>query len=134
MESWRNTWRLGFAPVLPPAGLLALRTALADDDPRLLQGATTTPPPMVGVRDWPVEMADPIAFACWQGDDLTTVGEVELAFARACYEADQKLKEPAACRYFLNWIDDTPRERMRRELLAEVELALSQRQPAEATP
>ena len=32
----------------------------------------------------------------------------------------ERLGEPAACRWFLNWFDDTPRDQMRRELLAEV--------------
>ena len=39
--------------------------------------------------------------------------------------------EPAACRWFLNWYDDTPRDEVRRELLAEVELALAERVPTE---
>jgi hypothetical protein len=31
----------------------------------------------------------------------------------------------------LNWFDDTPRNEMRRELLAEVERALTERQPVD---
>ena len=69
----------------------------------------------------------------WQGENLESVGEVEEFFARACFEADQRLGEPAACRWFLNWFDDTPRDQMRRELLAEVELALAERLPIEQT-
>ena len=57
------------------------------------------------------------------------VGQVEEHFARCCFEADQRLGEPAACRWFLNWFDDAPRTDMRRELLAEVELALADRVP-----
>jgi hypothetical protein len=52
---------------------------------------------------------------------------VEEYFARLCFEADQRLGEPAVCRWFLNWFDDTPRDVMRRELLAEVERALAER-------
>jgi hypothetical protein len=73
-----------------------------------------------------------LGFCGWQGDDLESVGQVEEFFARACFEADHRLGEPAACRWFLNWFDDTPRDQMRRELLAEVELALAQRLPIEA--
>jgi hypothetical protein len=45
-------------------------------------------------------------------------------FAQLCFEVDQHFGEPRACRHFLNWFDDTPREQMRRELLPEVVLAL----------
>lgn len=53
---------------------------------------------------------------------MKTIAEVEEGFARACFEADQILGEPAACRWLLNWYDDTPREEMRRELLGELNL------------
>jgi hypothetical protein len=127
MESWRIVWRDGFVPVLSTVGLMALRDALRSDDPRLVQGATTTPPPLMCVQDWPVEACCALGFCGWQGDALFTVGEVEEHFAKCCFEADQRLGEPAACRWFLNWFDDTPRTEMRRELLAEVELALAER-------
>ena len=128
MESWRRVWREGFEPGLTTAGLVALRDALANDDARLLQGATMCPPPLMCVQDWPVEAADAIGFAVWKGGDLTTVGQVEEGFAKALWEADQRLGEPAACRWFLNWFDDTPRHQMREELLFEVERALTERQ------
>lgn len=131
MESWRLVFRDGFAPVLSTRGLETLAEALRTDDPRLTQGSTTTPPPLMCVQDWPCEAACPLGFCGWQGDDLTSVGQVEEFFARACFEADQRLGEPAACRWFLNWFDNTPRDAMRAALLAEVELALSQR-PASA--
>ncbi|MBL8867925.1 MAG: hypothetical protein JNK93_20395 [Planctomycetia bacterium] len=131
MESWRNVWRNGFVPTLSEPGLAALRDALRGDDARLTQGSTTTPPPLLCVQDWPCEGACALGFCGWQGEGLTTVGEVEEYFARACYEADHRLGEPAACRHFLNWFDDTPRGAMRRELLAEVELALATRVPVE---
>ncbi len=127
MESWRIVWRDGFVPVLSTVGLMSLRDALRSDDPRLVQGATTTPPPLMCVQDWPVEACCALGYCGWQGDALHTVGEVEEHFAKCCFEADQRLGEPAACRWFLNWFDDTPRSEMRRELLAEVELALADR-------
>lgn len=129
MESWRKAWREGFAPQLPTEGLEALRDALVSDDPRLLQGATTTPPPLRCVEDWPVEAADAIAFVGWQGGTLATdtVGDVEEFFARTCYEADQLLHEPAGGRWFLTWFDETPRQEMIANLLPEVEIALAER-------
>lgn len=127
MESWRRTWRDGIAPVLPTAGLEALRDALRDDDPRLVQGSTTFPPPLPCVQDWPIEAACALGFCGWQGEDLGTVGRVEEFFAKACFEADERLGSPAACRWFLNWFDGTPRDVMRRELLPEVERELANR-------
>ena len=129
MELWRNVWRNGFVPVLSSFGLIQLREALEYDDPRLLQGATTSPPPLIGVQEWLVEACDALGYCGWQGHGLLTVGEVENYFARCCFEADERLGEPAGCRWFLNWFDDTPRHDMRRELLAEVELALEERIP-----
>ncbi len=127
MESWRMVWRDGVAPVLGTAGLEALRKALLSDDQRLLQGSTTAPPPLQCVQEWPVEGACGISYCGWQGEGLETVGEVEEFFARICFEVDQRLGEPAACRWFLNWYDETPREEMRRELLAEVNRTIAQR-------
>lgn len=70
-----------------------------------------------------------IGFAGWQGGcGISTVGDVEEFFARVCHEADERLKEVAGCRWFLNWYDDTPRGEMRRELLAEVEQELRRRE------
>ncbi len=131
MDRWRNVWRNGFVPTLPTTGLLALREALQSDDPRLTQGSTTTPPPLMCVQDWDVEAACALGFCGWQGDGLGTVGEVEEFFSRVCFEADQRLGEPAACRWFLNWFDDTPRDAMREQLIAEVEWALAARLPVE---
>lgn len=127
MEAWKNAWRKGFEPQVSDEALSALRDALYGDDPRLMQGATTTPPPMEYVKDWPVEAACAIGYCGWQGDGLYSVGEVEEYFARMCFEADKLLGEPAGCRFFLNTYDDMPREVMRRELLAEVEAALGKR-------
>src|SRR5207253_4862150 len=127
MESWRNVWRQGVATLLSTESLESLREALATDDPRLLQGATTTPPPLQCVQDWPVEAACALGYCGWQGDGLETVAEVEEFFARMCLEIDWAVGEQGACRYFLNWYDETPRDRMRRELLEEVQRSLTRR-------
>src|SRR5262249_39549333 len=120
-------WREGLVPQLSTAALEALRKALVNDDPRLLQGATTSPPPLQCVQAWPVEAACGLGYCGWQGEGLETVAEVEEFFARSCFEADQRLGEPAGVRWFLNWFDETPREAMRRLLLAEVNRSLAQR-------
>src|SRR5579884_4022542 len=96
MESWRKVWREGVAPLLSTPGLESLQRALTNDDGRLLQGATTTPPPLQCVQDWPVEAACALGFCGWQGEGLETVAEVEEFFARMCFEIDQRLDEPAA--------------------------------------
>lgn len=126
MEKWRTVFRNGFAPIIPIAGLEYVADLLRKDDPRLLQGCTTTPPPLKCVENWPCEGGCFLA-VCAMGDGKETVGECELFFADACWKADQLLGEPAACRWFLNWYDDTPRAAMRAELLAEVERALAER-------
>lgn len=128
IESWKKVFREGVAPLLSTPGLVALAKALREDDPRLCQGATTVPPPMQAVAEWPVEEACAVAYAGWKGDGKTTVADVEEAFARVCFECDKRLGEAAACRYLLNWFDETPRDEMRRLLLPEVELALAERE------
>jgi hypothetical protein len=132
MESWRKVWREGLADQISTSGLKALRKALLMDDARLLQGATTSPPPLQCVQDWPVEAACGLGYCGWQGEGRETVAEVEEFFARTCFEADQRLGEPAACRWFLNWFDETPREEMRRLLLPEVDRSLAQRLAGQA--
>src|SRR5262245_818937 len=128
MESWRKVWREGIAPLVSKEGLEALYHGLTNDDARLVQGATTTPPPLQCVADWPCEGACAVGFCGWQGDGLETVAEVEEFFARMCFEIDRRLGEPAACRWFLNWFDETPRNEMRQQLLPEVARAIKQRE------
>lgn len=59
-----------------------------------------------------------------------TVGDCEEEFAQMCFKADELLGEPAACRWFLNWFDDTPREQMLKELGAECRNVLAARAPS----
>ena len=124
MEKWRRVRREGLAPHISRAGLLALRSALVRDDPRLLQGRVSIPPPLDAVRACALEGACALAYCGWQGEGLASVGRVLDFYHRLCELADAEFNEPAACRYFLNWFDDTPRAAMRRELLAEVHRAL----------
>lgn len=126
-QSWQHAWRVGIAPLVSTEGLEALLEALTFDDTTLIQGATTTPPPLMCVQDWPVEVCCAMGYCGWKGDGLETVGEVEEFFAHMCYEADKLLGEPAGVRWFLNWFDETPREHMRRELSEEVQRELAAR-------
>ncbi len=127
MESWKTVWREGFAPGMSDAHLLALRAGLTADDPRITQGSTVTPPPVVICQDMPAECACPLAFSGWQGDRLETVMQVEEFFAKQCYDADIRCGEQAACRYFINWFDDGARGDVFPALLAEVELEMTRR-------
>jgi hypothetical protein len=122
-----KVWRDGLAPLVSDAGLEALRKALTEDDRRLIQGGTTTPPPLQCVQEWPVEAACAVAFSGWQGDGLATVAEVETYFAKMCFEIDQRLGEPAGCRWFLNFWDETPRAELFRLVLPEVEAVIAAR-------
>lgn len=131
MQSWQLVYRDGFAPVLSTASLTALRDALRADDVRLVQGETTVPEPIMAFQDWPIEGGDWLticAVAESGGWGVATVGMCEEFWARMCFEADQLLGEPAACRWLMNWFDDTPRDEMRRELLSEVERTLGERE------
>lgn len=124
LESWRIVWRDGFAPEFNLSQLQAIAKGLRENDKNLTQGSTTTPPPLMCVQDWPVEACCVLGYGYWKTNDSVTVGEVEEWFAKCCFQADQRLGEPAACRWFLNWYDDTPRDRMRIELLEEVERSM----------
>jgi hypothetical protein len=124
MDMWRRVWRDGLAPCLSAAALEALRVALSRDDSRLVQGATCSPPALQAMTGQRVETACALGFCGWQGERLSTVGEVENYFQQLCDAADEQMAERAVCRFFLNWYDDTPRDEMRRALLAEVEEAL----------
>ena len=132
MQPWMKIWREGLAPLLTASELEALRLALAQDDRRLIQHATTAPPPTEIFHGDEVEGACALGYCGWKGDDLRTVGEVEHFFIRTCTATDEALGEPAACRHFLNWFDETPRAEMRRQLFREVSRALNQRFAAAA--
>jgi hypothetical protein len=124
MEMWRRVWRDGLAPRLSPEALEALRVGLERDDPQLVQGTTCSPPALQSLSGRPVETACALGYCGWHGEGLATVGEVEDYFQQLCDGADERMAERAVCRFFLNWYDDTPRDAMRRLLLAEVEAML----------
>lgn len=144
LEPWRLVFRQAVAPSLSTRALEALAHGLRANDSRLIQGATAEPIPMYHVRDWPCEGACALGYAGWA--DVTaaieadpaeegrpaTVFEVEEGFSALCFAIDQRLGEPSGCRHFLNYWDETPREKMFPALLAEVVLALdARRAPAQ---
>jgi hypothetical protein len=134
MENWRRVWREGLVPELAATGLEALRQGLRNDDKELIQGSTTFPPPLQLTQDCQVAGACAVGYAGWKSENLRTVGEVEEFFARACLAADQRLSEPAGCRWFLNWYDETPRAEMRRILLDELNQVLALKQDTYQKP
>jgi hypothetical protein len=119
MEKWRSVWRIGLAPQISRTALHALASALRQDDRRLMQGAFCA-----GRGD--IVGACAIGYCGWQGEGCSSAPEVESYYHRVCEAADAAFDEPAACRFFLQWFDAVPRPTMRRELLAEVTLALRQ--------
>jgi hypothetical protein len=124
METWRKIWRTAIAKRLGTDALRVLQTALLKDDPRLLQGNTCSPVALDALSGCAVEGACIIGFAGWQTLGLKTVGEVSDYFHKVC-DACEVDGDEAACRYFLNYWDDAPRIEARRELLAEIRLALA---------
>lgn len=130
IPSWEYVFRNGFAPLWSDDQMRILRLALVEDDITLMQGCTTQPPPLLCVQDWPCEGGCAVGYLGWKSGN-NTVGEVEEFFAKACYEADQRLGEPAACRWFLNWFDDTPRDTVRQELTRVIDSILAERASVE---
>jgi hypothetical protein len=129
---WRQIWRIGLAPMVSRRGLAALENALMNDDPRLLQGVTCAPPLVDVLSQRTACAACALGFTGWQGEGLRSIGQVADYFHQLCDAADDALGEPGACRFFLNWYDDTPRSEMRQELLAEVRRELARRQAVAA--
>jgi hypothetical protein len=98
----------------------------------VLQGATTSPPPLQALAEYPCEGACPLGYAALC-DGAGTVGEVEERFAELCHKVDVALGERGGVRWFLNHWDDTPRAEAVAGLWAEVERVLAERS-ASATP
>ncbi len=132
MKSWQRVWREGAAPLLSTPSLKALAKALEEDNPKLIQGATTIPAPLQCVMGWPVEGACLLGFCGWtdlelEGWDEVTVGDVEHRFALLCMHIDERLGEPAAVRFLLNMFDDGNRAEVFSQLLEEVKRTLTER-------
>jgi hypothetical protein len=128
METWRKVWRKGIAPTLSTPALKAIEQALETNDPRLIQGATTSPPPLACVSDWEPDACCLLTYGGWQGDGKKTILDLEQFFADRCNMADDFLGEVSGCRWFLNFWDESPREQVFPLVLEEVKLALKQRE------
>ena len=126
MESWRRILRDGLLRSLTYADPQALRRGLVDDDPALLQGMMTIPPPLECLHDWQVEGADLLAYPAWRARGLVTVKEVEECAWALCSAIDARLGDGAA-KELLGWHDAAPRPDVRHTLLGEVERELMMR-------
>src|SRR5437879_4179976 len=86
LTAWQRTFRVGIVPQLTTAGLQGLKEALERDDPRLITGATTNPPPLHCVADWPVQGCCPLCWGLLNGlkPSDVSVGLMEQGFAIAC--------------------------------------------------
>ena len=131
LAAWQQAWRGGIARQLSLGSLLALRSALESDSHELAQGITTHPPALISNEDHPMCAACVLALAIWRGEGLETVGQVDERFNQICAQAGQYLGDPAGAGYFLNWVDGTPRDEMRAQLLEEVRFSIAEREPAE---
>jgi hypothetical protein len=89
MTVWQKVYREAISPQLSTRALLALKNALALDDPALIQGKATEPPLLQPIQDAPVQAARAFAYAGWQGEGLATVAE-EDSFAQICFRADKR--------------------------------------------
>lgn len=127
MESWRIVLRDGFIWQWSDDILRQALVLLDADSPKLTQGSTTTPPPLMVVQDWQVEACDLIAFCSTPNIFDGTVGEAEEGFARAVFTSDQTLGEPGASRWFLNAWDDYPRGEIFEEVAKEIRQELQRR-------
>ena len=126
-----KVWREGVAPLLSTEGLEALRQALARTTRGCCRGRRRRRRRCSACRTGRSRRPVPWATAAGRATGWRRSAEVEEFFARMCFEIDQRLGEPAGCRWFLNWFDETPRDEMRRLLLAEVMRALTERRVAD---
>lgn len=126
-EAWRHAWRVGVVPSLSLEALQALEAALLTDDVRLVQNTTVetfTLSADDNMLDGVLCGACPLGYCGWIGEGLESAREVAEFFGRMCAVIDKNMGEPAGCRHFTNWVDNTDRDVMRRELLPEVRAAI----------
>lgn len=136
--TWCRVFRDGFAPQLTTDELESLAVACETDDPRLIQGGTTTPPPLMCMQGAAVEAGCALGFVGAirnGGFGAATVGQCEQVFADLCHDAGERVGVPDACRFVLNWWDDNPRLQVFREFLSELraEIGRRQREQVQAT-
>ena len=127
MTQWEEVFTKGFAPIMSDKELECLRDALINDSIELLQGQTTSPDLLDCIQYWPCKGACAIAYAGWKGQNLNLLKEVEEYFSKLCFECDKFFDEPAICRHFLNWFDDTARSEVKSQLVPTINRILNDR-------
>lgn len=115
IESWRRVWRDGFVPSFVDVlgkeraalGVQLLHRALKGRDPAVRQGVTTFPggsadlegcSPEVYVA-WVSTVSSSPKWSCQAGDAM---------FGALCVSCDGRVGMERACRFFMNWWDETP--------------------------
>jgi len=119
LELWKKAWRVGVAPLLSNVALVELEVALEYDDPRLIQGKVCLPAWTPNAEGEEVTEVCAIGL-CALAEGKKTVGQVSAFFGDLCRKAGEAIGETSGIRHFLSWFDETPRDEVRRELLAEV--------------
>ena len=123
IEPWRRVWRNGIAPQLSGRQLYALHTALKINSGTLTQ--ETVVAPLVSLDEYAeVEQCCPSAFPGLMAG-CTSVYELFMWWKTLCNRCDLYIAEKGTMAQYLNWESVTPRDVMRRELLAECTLALA---------
>jgi len=128
---WQRVFRDGIAPQLSTTALLALVNALEAKDETIVRGVGCLPKPTPANADETVTAADAACYAIWRGYGVNKVGDLEERFAQLTFECDQLVGEPAGCRYFLNWWDDTELDTTRPQLAALIWSILNSRSPSD---
>jgi len=130
-ELWRSVLQDGLLPVMTSDQIRCVLACLLHNDGRLIQGATTSPPPLKAVASDPVERACLVGMAVWQLQDGFTVGETDKGYVRLLGQTDRLYEKHhsnhQASRWFLSWFDDTSRDEMRAELIPELKAELERR-------
>jgi hypothetical protein len=124
LATWQRVFRQGLLPQFTKKSMEAFYAALLRDDPRIITGATMAPPPLSCMEGEAVERCCPLCWLLLDGRKPyeVSVGPLDERFAKACFECDQLMGEPASARAFLNAVDEWDRETMRKNLMAEIEV------------
>jgi len=129
--AWQHWWREGLHPLVETDGLVALRQALAADDARLIQHATTDPINQAANAHLDVLGADAIAWTGWRGNPFWKVRALENYWfdlaVRASERVRERLRTGMGCSLWLSFWDETPRPEAFRLLLKCVETELRRR-------
>lgn len=125
LEAWQVCWRGGLADALPTEGLVALRDALVNDDPALIQGQTVAPIPFLSPNAKTTGCC-PISYCGWRAFGLDATADV-YAFYHAAYYRRNGYGYENGSRDFTEFVDGTPRDEMRKRLVVEVNRTLKQR-------